>query len=98
MATGASALILTTSEPRSLGAARVVRVESENGRPAVSAVLKGLTAAGVGSLLIEGGATDEHLNDFLGLQASVTAKRLREAYMQSSYRNRHDTSTSTEEA
>ena len=55
VATGASALILTTSEPRPLGAARVVRVESENGRPAVSAVLKGLTAAGVGSLLIEGG-------------------------------------------
>ena len=52
------------------------------------------------ALLIEGGATDEHLNDFLGLQASVTAKRLREAYMQSIYRNRRDTdaSTSTDEA
>lgn len=31
-------------------------------------------------LLIEGGATDEHLVDYLGLQASVTAQRLRAAY------------------
>lgn len=31
-------------------------------------------------LLIEGGATDEHLVDYLGLQASVTAHRLRCAY------------------
>lgn len=31
-------------------------------------------------LLIEGGATDEHLLDYLGLQASVTAQRLRAAY------------------
>lgn len=31
-------------------------------------------------LLIEGGATDEHLVDYLGLQASVTAQRLRTAY------------------
>ena len=31
-------------------------------------------------LLIDGGATDEHLVDFLGLQASITAHRLRTAY------------------
>ena len=30
--------------------------------------------------LIEGGATDEHLVDYLGLQASVTAQRLRAAF------------------
>lgn len=31
-------------------------------------------------LLIDGGATDDHLVDYLGLQASVTAQRLRAAY------------------
>ena len=34
-------------------------------------------------LLIDGGATDEHLVDCLGLQASVTAQRLRAAYSKS---------------
>ncbi len=34
-------------------------------------------------LLIDGGATDEHLVDYLGLQASVTAQRLRAAYSKS---------------
>lgn len=34
-------------------------------------------------LLIEGGATDENLVDYLGLQASVTAQRLRTAYTKS---------------
>ncbi|MDQ1153525.1 RibD family protein [Brevundimonas sp. SORGH_AS_0993] len=55
VATGDPALILTTSQPRPLGAARVVQVQAEDGRPAIPAVLKALTAAGVGSLLIEGG-------------------------------------------
>ncbi len=35
-------------------------------------------------LLIEGGATDEHLVDYLGLQASVSADRLRAAYAKDS--------------
>lgn len=34
-------------------------------------------------LLIEGGASDENLVDYLGLQASVTAQRLRTAYTKS---------------
>lgn len=34
-------------------------------------------------LLIDGGATDDHLVDYLGLQASVTAQRLRTAYAKS---------------
>lgn len=34
-------------------------------------------------LLIEGGASDEHLIDFLGLHASVTAHRLRASYQKS---------------
>ena len=33
------------------------------------------------ALLIEGGATDEHLVDYLGLHATVTAQRLRSAYL-----------------
>lgn len=33
-------------------------------------------------LLIESGASDDHLLDYLGLQASVTARRLRAAYQQ----------------
>lgn len=55
IATGAPTLILTTSEPRPVGVARVVRVEAEEGRPAIPAVLKALTEAGATSLLIEGG-------------------------------------------
>lgn len=55
VAKGAPTLILTTSEPRPVGAARVVRVEAEEGRPAIPAVLKALTDAGATSLLIEGG-------------------------------------------
>lgn len=52
---GANALILTAVEPRPVGGAEVRRVEAEEGRPAVPAVLKALKAAGVGSVLIEGG-------------------------------------------
>lgn len=55
VATAPASLILTTSEPRPLGAARVVRVEAEDGRPTIPAVLKALKAASVDSLLIEGG-------------------------------------------
>lgn len=51
----ANTLILTTAEPRSVGAAEVVRVEADYGRPAIPAVLKALKARGVTSLLIEGG-------------------------------------------
>ena len=75
---------------------RLLKLAGITGDRASAQTLRNTYAA----LLIEGGATDEHLNDFLGLQASVTAKRLREAYMQSIYRNRRDTdaSNSTEEA
>lgn len=52
---GANTLILTTDEPRPVGGAEVRRVEAEDGRPAISAVLKALKAAGVASVLIEGG-------------------------------------------
>jgi len=52
---GPSTLILTTAEPRPVGGAEVKRVEAEDGRPAVAAVLKALKTAGVNSLLIEGG-------------------------------------------
>jgi diaminohydroxyphosphoribosylaminopyrimidine deaminase/5-amino-6-(5-phosphoribosylamino)uracil reductase len=48
-------LILTAAEPRVVGAAKVVRVESEDGRPTITAVLKALKDAGATSLLIEGG-------------------------------------------
>jgi diaminohydroxyphosphoribosylaminopyrimidine deaminase/5-amino-6-(5-phosphoribosylamino)uracil reductase len=52
---GANTLILTTDEPRPVGGAEVRRVEAEDGRPAIPAVLKALKAAGVASVLIEGG-------------------------------------------
>lgn len=48
-------LILTAAEPRSIGAAKVVQVAAEDGRPSIPAVLKALEAAGATSLLIEGG-------------------------------------------
>lgn len=48
-------LILTAAEPRSIGAAKVVQVAAEDGRPSILAVLKALEAAGATSLLIEGG-------------------------------------------
>jgi diaminohydroxyphosphoribosylaminopyrimidine deaminase / 5-amino-6-(5-phosphoribosylamino)uracil reductase len=52
---GPNTLILTTAEPRPVGGAEVKRVEAEDGRPAVSAVLKALKTAGANSVLIEGG-------------------------------------------
>lgn len=49
-------LILTTAEPRAIGAATVERTEADaGGRPAVEAVLGALKRHGVRSLLIEGG-------------------------------------------
>ncbi|WP_292230082.1 bifunctional diaminohydroxyphosphoribosylaminopyrimidine deaminase/5-amino-6-(5-phosphoribosylamino)uracil reductase RibD [Brevundimonas sp.] len=52
---GENTLILTSNEPRVIGAARVQQVAAEDGRPAISAVLSALSAAGVTSVLIEGG-------------------------------------------
>ena len=54
---GENTLILTAVEPQPVGAAQVRRVEAEDedGRPAIQAVLKALKAAGVDSVLIEGG-------------------------------------------
>lgn len=52
---GVNTLILTSNEPRVIGAARVQQVAAEDGRPAISAVLSALSAAGVTSVLIEGG-------------------------------------------
>ncbi len=51
----ANTLILTTSEPRPIGAALVVQVAAEDGRPAIDAVLAALAERGVGSVMIEGG-------------------------------------------
>ena len=51
----ANTLILTATDPRPIGGAEVLRVHAEDGRPTVSAVLDALTAAGVTSILIEGG-------------------------------------------
>jgi diaminohydroxyphosphoribosylaminopyrimidine deaminase/5-amino-6-(5-phosphoribosylamino)uracil reductase len=51
----ANTLILTASEPRSIGGAQVERVESINGRPTPEAVLTALAGHGIGSVLIEGG-------------------------------------------
>lgn len=49
-------LILTTSEPRPVGGAEVVRVAANpHGRPAVEAVLDELWARGVKRLMVEGG-------------------------------------------
>lgn len=52
---GENTLILTAAEPRAIGAAKVVQVAAEQGRPTIPAVLKALEAAGATSLLIEGG-------------------------------------------
>lgn len=52
---GGNTLILTAAEPRTIGAAKVVQVAAEDGRPTIPAVLKALAAAGATSLLIEGG-------------------------------------------
>ncbi|SPU52750.1 Riboflavin biosynthesis protein RibD [Brevundimonas vesicularis] len=52
---GENTLILTAAESRAIGAAKVVQVAAEDGRPTIPAVLKALEAAGATSLLIEGG-------------------------------------------
>ncbi len=52
---GENTLILTAAEPRSIGAAKVVQVAAEQGRPTIPAVLKALEIAGATSVLIEGG-------------------------------------------
>lgn len=52
---GENTLILTSNEPHAIGGARVEQVAAEDGRPAISAVLSTLSAAGVTSVLIEGG-------------------------------------------
>ena len=52
---GENTLILTATAPRTIGAAKVVQVAAEDGRPTITAVLKALEAAGATSLLIEGG-------------------------------------------
>ncbi|MFA4938426.1 RibD family protein [Brevundimonas sp.] len=52
---GENTLILTVAEPHPVGAAKVKRVEADQGRPAIPAVLQALKAAGVKSVLIEGG-------------------------------------------
>jgi diaminohydroxyphosphoribosylaminopyrimidine deaminase/5-amino-6-(5-phosphoribosylamino)uracil reductase len=52
---GENTLILTAVEPRAVGLAQVRLVEAEDGRPSIAAVLKALKAAGVESVLIEGG-------------------------------------------
>ena len=52
---GENTLILTVAEPHPVGAAEVKRVEADEGRPAIPAVLQALKAAGVKSVLIEGG-------------------------------------------
>ena len=52
---GENTLILTAAEPRTIGAAKVVPVAAEDGRPTIPAVLKALEAAGATSVLIEGG-------------------------------------------
>lgn len=48
-------LILTAAQPHAIGSAKVRRVDAEDGRPAISAVLKALKDAGATSVLIEGG-------------------------------------------
>lgn len=52
---GENTLILTAAESSAIGAAKVVQVAAEDGRPTIPAVLKALEAAGATSLLIEGG-------------------------------------------
>jgi diaminohydroxyphosphoribosylaminopyrimidine deaminase/5-amino-6-(5-phosphoribosylamino)uracil reductase len=51
----ADTLILTATDPRPIGGAEVRRVEAENNRPSIPAVLDALAKAGVTSILIEGG-------------------------------------------
>jgi len=51
----ANTLILTVSEPHPIGGAEVEQVETDQGRPAIGAVLAALEKRGVRSLLIEGG-------------------------------------------
>ena len=51
----ANTLILTASEPRTIGGAEVEQVETDQGRPAIDAVLAALEKRGVSSILIEGG-------------------------------------------
>ncbi|MFZ4164429.1 bifunctional diaminohydroxyphosphoribosylaminopyrimidine deaminase/5-amino-6-(5-phosphoribosylamino)uracil reductase RibD [Brevundimonas sp. NPDC058933] len=51
----ANTLILTTAAPHAIGQAEVVAVASEDGRPAIAAVLEALASRDVTSLLIEGG-------------------------------------------
>ena len=48
-------LILTTAKARPVGAAEVVRLRAEEGRPAPDTVVRDLDRRGVGSVLIEGG-------------------------------------------
>ena len=48
-------LILTAAPPAPVGAAQVRRVEAEDNRPSIPAVLRALESVGVASLLIEGG-------------------------------------------
>jgi diaminohydroxyphosphoribosylaminopyrimidine deaminase/5-amino-6-(5-phosphoribosylamino)uracil reductase len=52
---GGDTLILTATEPRPVGDARVERVDSPNGRPAPQAALQAIQRAGAHSVLIEGG-------------------------------------------
>ncbi|RZJ97882.1 MAG: RibD family protein [Brevundimonas sp.] len=54
VATG-NTLIFTAAQPRPIGAAEVVQVRTEHGRPAPDAVLHELDRRGVESVLIEGG-------------------------------------------
>lgn len=51
----ANTLILTTAEPRAVGAAKVQGVTGEDGRPAPAASLSAVAQHGVASVLIEGG-------------------------------------------
>lgn len=52
---GENTLILTAVEARAVGSAQVRQVEVEDERPSIPAVLRALKAAGVESVLIEGG-------------------------------------------
>ena len=48
-------LILTVAEPKAIGTAVVERIEADQGRPSVVAILLALKRRGVSSVLIEGG-------------------------------------------
>jgi diaminohydroxyphosphoribosylaminopyrimidine deaminase / 5-amino-6-(5-phosphoribosylamino)uracil reductase len=54
VATGRT-VIFTAADPRPVGAAEVIRVRAEDGRPAPDAVLHALNHRGVPSVLIDGG-------------------------------------------